>query len=53
METDTDRIDDATLALLTLGRHDEYRAWKGFDWDAMERLHKKASFQTLWVKQNR
>ena len=41
MEIDTDRIDQAVLALLYLGLHDRYRAWKGFDWDAMERLHAK------------
>ncbi len=41
MTLDTDRIDEAVLALLYLGRHDEYRAWKGFDWDAMDRLHEK------------
>src|SRR3954468_24093232 len=41
MEIDTDRIDEAVLALLYLGLHDRYRAWKGFDWDAMERLHEK------------
>ncbi len=39
MEIDTDRIDEATLALLYLGLHDRWRAWKGFDWDAMDRLH--------------
>ncbi len=39
MELDTKRIDDATLALLSLGLHDGARAWKGFDWDAMDRLH--------------
>jgi hypothetical protein len=38
-EIDTDRIDDAVLALLLLGRHDGYRAWKGFSWDALDRLH--------------
>jgi DNA-binding PadR family transcriptional regulator len=38
---DTDRIDDCVLALLLLGRHDGYRVWKTFDWDAMDRLHKK------------
>lgn len=27
------------LALLSLGLHDKYRAWKGFDWDAMNRLY--------------
>jgi hypothetical protein len=41
MALDTDRIDDAVLALLYLGRHQEWRAWKGFDWDAMNRLHEK------------
>lgn len=38
---DTDRIDDAVLALLHLGLHDGLRAWKGFDWEAMNRLHEK------------
>jgi hypothetical protein len=41
MALDTDRIDDAVLALLYLGLHDHWRAWKGFDWDAMSRLHQK------------
>jgi hypothetical protein len=40
-EVDTDRIDDAVLALLWLGLHNSSRAWKSFDWDAMERLHRK------------
>jgi hypothetical protein len=39
MEHDTNKIDDAVLALLFLGLHDGVRAWKGFDWDAMDRLH--------------
>ena len=38
---DLDKIDDAVLALLSLTLHDGYRAWKGFDWDAMNRLHEK------------
>ena len=38
---DPDRIDDTVLALLWLGLHDGWRAWKGFDWDAMDRLHRK------------
>lgn len=29
------------MALLYLGLHDGCRAWKGFDWDAMGRLHQK------------
>jgi len=41
MAIDTDRIDEAVLALLYLGLHDNGRAWKGFDWDAMNRLHEK------------
>jgi hypothetical protein len=41
MELDTDKIDDAVLALLYLGLHDGARAWKGFDWDAMDRLHQQ------------
>jgi hypothetical protein len=39
MELDTNKIDDAVLALLYLGLHDGARAWKGFDWGAMNRLH--------------
>jgi hypothetical protein len=41
MELDTDKIDDAVMALLLLGLHDGDRAWKGFDWDAMHRLHER------------
>jgi Domain of unknown function (DUF6429) len=41
MEIDVDRIDDAVLGLLWLTRHDERRAWKGFDWGALDRLHQK------------
>ena len=37
----SDRIDDTVLALLLLGLHDGARAWKSFDWDAMDRLHTK------------
>jgi len=40
-QIDPDRIDEAVLALLYLGRHDECRTWKFFDWAAMERLHAK------------
>jgi hypothetical protein len=41
MSIDKDKIDDAVLALLYFGLHDRYRAWKGFDWDAMNRLYEK------------
>ena len=41
MKLDAEKIDRAVLALLYLGLHDDQRAWKGFDWDAMNRLHEK------------
>lgn len=41
MKIDNDRIDDAVLALLQLVLHDNVRAWKGFDWDTLDRLHAK------------
>jgi hypothetical protein len=41
MDLDTDKIDNAVLALLVLGLHDGARAWKGFDWEAMNRLHER------------
>jgi hypothetical protein len=41
VELDTDKIDEAVLALLVLGLHDRMRVWKGFDWEAMNRLHEK------------
>ncbi len=41
MEIDKDKIDDAILALLYLTLDGDGRAWKGFDWSAMNRLHEK------------
>ena len=46
MNYDTDKIDEYTLALMYLvvsDRHEGFgaRAWKGFDWDTMNRLHEK------------
>jgi hypothetical protein len=46
MDYDTDRIYEYTLALLYLVARRERegfaaRAWKGFDWDTMKRLHEK------------
>ena len=45
MSYDKDKVDDFTLALLYLVMHneDEYgaRVWKGFDWETMNRLHRK------------
>ena len=39
-----DKVDEVILALLYLNSFsDRYatRAWKGFDWDVMDRLHEK------------
>ncbi len=45
MDYDTDKVDEAVLALLYLTLHEvsEYggRAWKSHDWDALDRLHEK------------
>lgn len=41
MEIDKDKIDDAILALLYLTLDRDGRAWKGFDWSAMNRLHER------------
>ena len=41
IKLDTDRIDDAVLALLYLNLHQCGIAWKGFDWGAMNRLFEK------------
>ncbi len=38
---DTDRIDDAVLALLYLNLYHCGIVWKGFDWEAMDRLSEK------------
>ena len=41
MAINKDKIDDAALALLYLTLHDYDRAWKGFDWSVLGRLHEK------------
>ena len=46
MENDKDKVDEYTLALLYLVTHERQegygaRAWKGYDWDTMNRLHEK------------
>jgi Domain of unknown function (DUF6429) len=45
MPLNTDKIDDAALALLYLTLHDGCRAWKGFDWDVLGRLHDKGMIE--------
>jgi len=41
MDYNKDKVDEMVLALLFLTLHDGNRAWKGHNWDAMERLHRK------------
>jgi hypothetical protein len=41
MNINTDAIDEVALALLYLTLHDHDRAWKGFDWDVLDRLYEK------------
>ena len=46
MDYDEEKVDEFTLALLYLVVHERQegfgaRAWKGFDWDTMNRLHEK------------
>jgi hypothetical protein len=39
MSYDQNRIEDAVLALLVAFSFDNGRAWKGFDFEVMDRLH--------------
>ena len=44
MNYDKDKVDELTLALmwLVMWKEKEYaRAWKGFDWDTLDRLSEK------------
>jgi hypothetical protein len=41
VEYDEDAVDDTVLALLYLTLHGGGRAWKGFDFEVMDRLHAK------------
>jgi hypothetical protein len=41
MNYDKNKVDDAVLALMFLTLHDQFRAWKGFDWDTLDRLYDK------------
>ena len=41
MEYDREKVDEMVLALLWLTLSGDGRAWKGHDWDALERLHER------------
>jgi hypothetical protein len=38
---DREKVDEMVLALMYLTLHDSSRAWKGFDWDTLDRLYEK------------
>lgn len=38
---DREKVDEIVLALMYLTLHNSYRAWKGFDWDTLDRLYEK------------
>jgi uncharacterized protein DUF6429 len=44
IEYDSDKVDEVTLALLWLTHFSDSgttRSWKGYDWDAMDRLYER------------
>lgn len=41
LDLDTDKLDAAALAILSLTLHDGNRVWKGLDWAITDRLHAK------------
>ena len=45
---DRDKVDEIVLALLQLTLHDSDRAWKGFDWETLDRLYEKG-----WIENPR
>ena len=48
MEYDATKLDEVVLALLHFNAHTDHgvtRAWKGFDWDSLDRLALRASFR--------
>jgi DNA-binding PadR family transcriptional regulator len=38
---DREKVDEVVLALMSLTLHDSSRAWKGVDWDTLDRLYEK------------
>ena len=41
MDIDTDKLDDAAIAILSLTLHDGRRVWKSLDWEITDRLFEK------------
>ena len=55
MEYDSNKIDEAVLAVLLLTLHDNYYAWKNINWDVMDRLYEKGRevFDRLFSIENK
>jgi hypothetical protein len=47
-EYDHEKVDEVVLALMMLTLHDGSRAWKGFDWEVLNRLYEKG-----WIENPR
>ena len=43
-----EKVDEIVLALLSLTLHDGDRAWKGIDWEVLDRLYEKG-----WIESPR
>ena len=44
MDYDRDKVDETALALMYLGLHRQgpvVRAWKGYDWEVLDRMYEK------------
>jgi hypothetical protein len=52
MDIDTDKIDEAVLALLYLSLHDQFRAWKGHDWGALDRVSTAETNCASWRRES-
>ena len=50
MSYDQSKIEDAVLALLAAFSFEGGRAWKGFDFDVMDRLHALGFIDNPWGK---
>ena len=49
MEYDTTKLEEVVLALLYFNAHTDHgvtRAWKGFDWNTLDRLHAQGLIST-------
>jgi hypothetical protein len=41
VDHDENKVDEVVLALMYLTLHDKVRAWKGFDFRVLDRLHER------------